>query len=225
MKFKQTGFTLIEMSVVLVVIGIIIGGVSIGKDLQRNAVYQKINATFVQGWASNYQSFFSRQGVVVGDTPAAPTLKVNGNTAERCSTNLHADMDKAGIAMPSGRGEGNEHAFVYLDSNGNPQQVEVCFQNVTWSIPGATSGYVTRPKNVMVLKGLTPDLATLLDSTIDGVTDARFGYFRESTQANSTATASVVWSVDNRMAHGSTQATNRDENQVTVVTGYYLMAQ
>ena len=36
-KRSQGGFTLVEMSVVLLVIGLIIGAVSIGKDMQRNA--------------------------------------------------------------------------------------------------------------------------------------------------------------------------------------------
>ncbi|MDX1353736.1 MAG: prepilin-type N-terminal cleavage/methylation domain-containing protein [Thiomicrorhabdus sp.] len=223
---NQSGFTLVEMSIVLVIIGLIIGAVSIGKDLQRNAVYQQISSNFVQAWSQAYQNYFNKTGIVIGDSSSAPTLKVDGANAtpgEICTTNLHGFMDAAGIRMPAGRSEGNEDAFVYLDSNGNPQETTVCFQNVDWSLPGATSGYVVRKRNVMVLKSLTPDLARFLDSQVDGKVDARFGLFRESTLANNTTSGSTDWSLDNRRAYGETTNSNRDESQVAVVTAYFLM--
>lgn len=40
--YRQQGFTLVEMSLVLVVIGLILGALSVGKDMQRNAEYKKI---------------------------------------------------------------------------------------------------------------------------------------------------------------------------------------
>lgn len=225
--YKFKGFTLIEMSLVLIVIGIIIGAVSIGKDLQRNAVYQQMSSTFVQAWSTAYQNYFNKVGIVIGDNPSAPTLKVDGNEAtpgEICGTDLHVPFDQAGVRMPAGRAEGIEHAFVYLDSNGNPQEATVCFQNVQWSEPGATAGtYVQRDRNVMVLKSLTPDLAKFLDSQIDGKVDARFGSFRENTQADATTTASTTWSKNNTQNYtGGTS--NLDEDQVGVVDAYYIMS-
>jgi len=223
---KQSGFTLVEMSVVLVIIGLILGAVSIGSDLQRNAVYQQISSNFVQSWSQAYQNYFNKTGIVIGDSASAPTLKVDGANStpgEICTTNLQGFMDAAGIRMPAGRSEGNEDKFVYLDSNGNPQETTVCFQNVDWSLPGATSGYVVRKRNVMVIKSLTPDLARFLDGQVDGKVDARFGFFRESSLANSTSAASTDWSIDNRTAYGATTNTNQDESQVAVVTAYYLM--
>lgn len=222
---KLSGFTLVEMSIVLVVIGLIIGAVSIGKDLQRNAVYQQISSSFVQSWSQAYQNYFNKTGIVIGDSASAPTLKVNGAVnSEICSPELYDFMDAAGIRMPAGRAEGVEDAFVYLDSNGNPQQTTVCFENVAWSIPSTGGAYVARTRNVMVIKSLTPDLARFLDSQIDGKMDARFGSFREGSQADDTTTASADWSVDNRSAYGETTNTNLDESQVAVVTGYYLMS-
>jgi len=220
----QRGFSLLELSMVLVVIGLIIGATVVGGNLQRNALFQKINTSFVQGWSQAYQSHFDRTGIVVGDDPVTPTLKVNKGTGELCGTALQTVMDAAGVRMPAGRAEGQEDRASYLDSNGNPQEVQACFNNVNWSDVSAAPGtYVVRLHNVMVLKNLTPALARFLDSTIDGKPDARFGLFREAAKANKTSTAGEQWSIDNRMAFGSTTATNLDESQVAVVTAYFLM--
>lgn len=217
------GFTLIEMSIVLIVIGIILGAVSIGKDLQRNAVYQKISQSFVQGWALAYQSHFDRVNLVVADNPLAPTLMVNSNTGEVCGVTLQAVMDAAGVEMPPGRAEGSEDKYVYLDTNGNPQQTEICFDNIPWSVDGLNPGtYMLRNKNVMVIKGITPDLARLLDNSVDGIADARFGHFRESQYANNTSSIQRQWSKTNTQNFANANI-NQDESQVAILTAYYLM--
>lgn len=223
---RSLGFTLVEMSVVLVVIGLIIGAVAVGRDLQRNASYQRISSNFVQGWLLAYDAYVAGTGTVPGDSATAPTGLVNGNTTALCGNALLNAFLAAGIRLPEGRAEGQADRYAYLDSNGNPQEVQVCFQNVAWAEPGAAVGaYVARQRNVMVLRQLTPALATLLDSQIDGSADARFGRMREDSQAGQAAVvAGVPWSVDERMAMGNTAATALDESQVAVVNGWVLMS-
>jgi len=228
MKNNSKGFTLVEMSIVLVIIGIILGAVSIGKDLQRNASYQKISQSFIQGWALAYQNYYNRVNVVIADSQTGPTLMVNQNAGEMCAatlpTGLHTYMDNAGVRMPAGRAEGSEDKYVYLDTNGNPQQIDVCFDNVPWSVDGLTPAvpYMLRNRNVMVIKGLTPDLARLLDASIDGVADARFGFFRELQYANNITADQREWSKTN-IQNFANAANNRDEDQVAIMTAYYLM--
>ena len=234
----QGGFTILELALVLVVIGLILSAVSIGKDLQRNAEQQKIYARFVQGWAVAYNEYFARAGAVVGDIATPHTLKVNAGTTALCDegTNntppnpgdLYALMDAVGIEMPPGRAEGREGRYAYLDSNGNPQEIQVCFQNVAW--PDSTDVSLNN-KNTMVLFGLTPDLARNLDSTIDGRLDARFGLFRQIVPGVapcgpcSSGTVSVAWNSNNTNRFGTTNGANLDESQVAVVTAYYRMNQ
>lgn len=214
----ERGFTLVELSIVLVIIGIILGAVTIGRDVQRGAANQRIATEFVQGWAIAFDAFATGTGRVPGDPPANPTGLVNGalNTP-LCDAALRTAMQAAGIAMPAGRAEGSEDRAVYLDANGNPRELQVCFAARSWSEPGAAPGnYVVRNRNVMELRGLTPVLATMLDNQFDGKLDARFGRLRENTQANVTTAASATWSV------GTEAAT--DEAQAALMIGYLQMS-
>lgn len=221
----QRGFTLLELSVALVVIALIIGAVSVGGDLQRNATYQSLAGSFVRGWQLSFLSFMDKVGVVPGDSQISPTGKVRaGEGLELCELDLRNAMYAAGVTMPSGRAEGFETHAGYVDSNGNPQDVSACFANVPWSIPGAAAGaYVIQRKNVLILRGLTPDLARMLDNVIDGNPDARFGNFREQHLADHTGATGAEWSLDNRVAYGQSVVSNHDETQVATLTAYYLM--
>ncbi|MBF0371003.1 MAG: prepilin-type N-terminal cleavage/methylation domain-containing protein [Magnetococcales bacterium] len=229
---SDAGFSLIELAVILVVLGVIMGIVSAGKDVVRSAEFKKIYARHIQAWSDAYSDHIDRQGVVVGDDADSPTLKVNGIQGvdplpELCDTNagvadeLHAYMDAAGIEMPSGRAEGREDRYVYQDTNGNPQEVQICFLNTDWSDQAG----VSVERNVMVIKGLEPALARSLDTTIDGRPDARFGLFRLDELAGDPSTTSAVWPADNRDTYGTTSGGNLDEDQIAVMTAYYRMSQ
>ncbi len=221
----SAGFTLLELSVSLAIIFMILAAVTIGRDVHRNAAYQRISSDFVQGWLQAYDSYVAGSGIVPGDNAAAPTGQVNAAaTTPLCGTALLSAMQGAGVAMPEGRAEGSADRYVYLDSNGIPHELQICFSNENWSEPGATPGtYTTRPRNVMILYGVTPALARLLDGQIDSRVDARFGLVRENTQAALTTAASTQWSVDERVAYGDTTATARDESQVAEMVAYIKM--
>src|SRR5690606_38394897 len=253
----QSGFTLVEMAVVLVIIGVILGAVMIGRDVQRNAEYTRIKQKFVDQWVVAYNTYGQRLGAPVGDSQVAPQLMVNGanfgsisggdmtsatepkaicgNPAPAATTGftrgaetdakliLRDLMLKAGIALPPGRGEGLEDRYVYLDTNGNPQEIQVCFQ---WNKTGTTSG----SGNVMVLTGLTPDLARALDQAIDGAPDARNGAFRQMGVAAGTANEGVPWLGNNTNSFGQTgtddaDAAATDADQVVTLVAHYKMNQ
>jgi hypothetical protein len=239
------------MAVVLVIIGVILGAVMIGKDSQRNAEYLRIRQTFVNQWAVVYNSYVQRTGVPIGDNPQAPRLMVNGRnyTGPRggnltgvtepdavCQGTQGPDMTRpmqsgmslrqlvleAGIELPAGRGVGMEDRYVYLDTNGNPQELQVCFQ---WNRPGTRSG----TGNVMVITGLTPDLARSLASAIKGNADASSGAFRKHGVASgadsgaATASGGEDWDANNTQAYGG--GAGDRESQVRTVVAHYKMNQ
>lgn len=268
---RQSGYTLVEVAIVLGAIGLIVGGATIGKEVIREAEYNRIHTKFVQPWKLAYDLYYQRTGTVLGDSQIAPTYMVNGFEAVATSVNgskagiasnysntglricqgqgyaanavgagdppvavqqLHDLMDRQGVRMPPGRAEGQEDRYVYEDSNGNTAEVQICFQfNPEKQISGAG--------NVMVIRGLTPDLARKLDAAIDGKPDALEGRFRQqNANVNSTQRSAQApgheWLANNTYAaNGADPSTNLgrgrgeslDEDRVVLVTAHWLMDQ
>ncbi|HET6397323.1 MAG TPA: prepilin-type N-terminal cleavage/methylation domain-containing protein [Pseudoxanthomonas sp.] len=222
---RQGGFTILEMSVVLVVIALIIGAVSVGRDVYRSAVAERISSDFVQGWIIAYDRYTAQVGAVPGDDPANPTGRINGAAGSAlCDDDLRDEMLSRGIALPQGRAEGMENRYVYQDGNGGPQELRVCLLNVNdWSEPAAGATYAARPRNVMRFEGLTAELAGQIDLRLDGRIDARFGRFREDSRYDDTSAvgsppAANPWSE----AEPDPATYNREENIPTMV-GYLKM--
>ena len=259
---KQQGFTLVELSIVLAVIGLIIGAIAVAKDVQRNAEYTKISNKFLMQWKMAYDQHYQRTGVVVGDCQQAPTFMVNGSETTLGGVNsctrpggqalagipenfagsrgfkicegqgyaaaqtgsgdttlaaqtLRTLMTRHGIRLPPGRGEAHEDRYVYQDTNGNTTELQVCFQ---WNPAGTASG----AGNVMVIRGLTPDIARYMDQTIDGKPDSREGRFRiqdrvAHTQASNANAPGTSWEANNTIASGI--AGNSQSGADTVVVG------
>lgn len=237
---QHRGFSLVELSMVLIVAALIIGAVTVGTDVQRNASYQRLGSSFVRGWQLSYLSHKTKVGVVVADNQLTPTSYVNENTTggdlggpggtagEVCNLALRTAMLAGGVEMPQGRAEGLETRYSYLDSNGNPQEMEVCFRSIPWMTETATPGtYANQVKNVMVLKRVTPDLARMIDSLVDTARDAQFGKVREYPGPGLTNTLvsplQLEYSLNNTCVQGGACGTALDEAQVATMTIYYLM--
>ena len=68
----RAGFTLVELSIVLVIIGLIIGGVLSGQQIMQNArVTNAINA--IQAYEAQFQTYAQNYGVIPGDDHTATT--------------------------------------------------------------------------------------------------------------------------------------------------------
>ncbi len=71
-KHRQSGFTLVEIAIVLVIIGLLIGGVLKGREMITNAKIKRIENDFAGVSAAIY-AYQDRYGVLPGDDPAAST--------------------------------------------------------------------------------------------------------------------------------------------------------
>ncbi|MBU0827313.1 MAG: prepilin-type cleavage/methylation domain-containing protein, partial [Gammaproteobacteria bacterium] len=107
-----------------------------------------------------------------------------------------------------------------------------CFQ---WNVPLADSSPADAvgegSGNVMIITGLTPDLARSLDQMIDGKPDEREGRFRRQGVLNNAGGAvnapGQEWNLTNRDSIDPAHAVSRsfDEDQVAIVTAIYKMNQ
>ena len=69
-KYRQSGFTLVEIAIVLVIIGLLIGGVLKGRELITNAKIKRVESDF-SGVSAAIYAYQDRYGVLPGDDPAA----------------------------------------------------------------------------------------------------------------------------------------------------------
>src|SRR5690242_2558758 len=84
-NIKNRGFTLVELAVVLVVVGLIIGGVLTGQQIMQNAkVTNAVNG--IQSFAAQFQTYTQNNGAMPGDDsqasarfPGVPAGSANGN--------------------------------------------------------------------------------------------------------------------------------------------------
>ncbi len=164
---NKRGFTLIELAIVLVIIGIILGAVIKGQDLIQNARAKKVVSKFKE-WEIAQWNFYDRKGRFAGDQDS------NGLIGDGTNDNVKNDLTGANFINPPYEGTtGNEKNTITVGS----YKYYVFFGN-----DGATT---TTPKNIMVLcKNATcgtafnnDDLLFLdaIDSSIDGSADGANG--------------------------------------------------
>ncbi len=182
------GFTLIEMAIVLIIIGIIIGAVLKGKDLIRSAEQKKIYTKYVNAWRISYASFYDRTGKRLGDfwdaslgTPGqgqdskCDTASTDGTTinntqrgylktGDSSGTDFRG-LDTVGLTAPT-TNTGNSWEYKYTDSDGTGHDVSVAFKY------DSTGKY-----NYMWLDEIPNELGMALDTMMDGEADGTTGDF------------------------------------------------
>jgi len=180
------GFTLIEMAIVLIIIGIIIGAVVKGKDLIRSAEQKKIYTKYLNGWRTGYANFYDRTGKRLGDFydelasaegqdgKADTDNGHDGNVSDierkylKTGDPLGTDfrgLDDVGLSAPS-TNSGNCFEYTYTDKDGSGHTLSVAFK------------YDRKDKyNYMWIDGVPNELGMALDTMIDNEADGTSGDF------------------------------------------------
>ncbi len=114
----RKGFTLIEMAIVLIIIGIIIGAVIKGKDVVKSAEQKKLYTQFLREWQVAFNSYYDRSGLILADQTNA-TNDAGGVRNGQCDDSDHGSqsqcpVDECWTESSCGRTDGfDDRSYVY----------------------------------------------------------------------------------------------------------------
>ena len=98
---NNKGFTLIELAIVLIIIGLILGAVTKGRDLIRSGEQKKVYTKFLNEWRMAYLNYYDRTG---------------GSLAGTTTANLVTTIEGKGLTAPStGTGYSYQNATINID--------------------------------------------------------------------------------------------------------------
>ena len=193
---NDKGFTLIEMAIVLIIIGIIIGAVVKGKDVMKSAEQKRLYNTFVREWQVAYNNYYDRTGWILGDD----NNNTNSNRDGRCGDgtvasegNLVSQLTRVGLSPPADGPTGVSNVRTYTDSNGRQYTLTLTFDY------DADIGNFIRLTSAT---GVPVDLGLTLDRIIDGTADGQNGDLQYDNDPTPTATQ-VAWPIASTVDNNS----------------------
>jgi len=163
------GFTLIEMAIVLIIIGIIIGAVMKGKDLIRSAEQKKLYNKFLNAWELSYTLYYDRTGTILGDTATNDNSGVrNGRIANGVTpSQIENQLEAVGLEYPSAGPTGSSNVRRYTTATGDQYNITIRFRN--------RSDNVSTNYNCIEIITMPTDLGIAFDRMKDDVMDGLLG--------------------------------------------------
>lgn len=199
---NEKGFTLIEMAIVLVIIGLILGAVIKGKDVINSAKQKKFYSNFIKTWELATASYYDRTGNLLGDGannggPGTTNGLFDGIDSNAEFTKVSDRLKAVGLEVPTSN-TANNYQYTYSGVYSGARTIAL--QLITRA--SATDG-VTR--NAFYFTNMPTDLAIALDTVTDGEANPRTGNFRSFPDnpaggvwpnANTTTTVNVMYIVN-----------------------------
>ncbi|PIE61954.1 MAG: hypothetical protein CSA29_00655 [Desulfobacterales bacterium] len=177
---NNKGFTLIEIAVVLVIIGLIIGATVKGKDLVQSAKQKKFYTNFLKAWELTVISYYDRTGFVLGDgsanagtnnPPDGVFDNVNGNTFSN-NNGVDDKLKAIGLSVPT-TNTSSSGMITFKGKKSGTVTMTLYLQYVLSKVDNNSN-------NALYITSMPTDLAIALDGMVDGRLGAKSGRFRQA---------------------------------------------
>ncbi len=199
MKNKQAGFTLLEISIVLAIIGIIVGVVLAKSDLLIGNTKVTTTITLIKDLSGAVSNFKGRYHYLPGDIPSASN-DIAGITAGTACDKGNGDgvIADATNEIPcvathlvlSGLIKGNTTGIISPFNLGTNPDVFVLSVSSSAVNIAAVNPFPLTVQNVIEIKNIPCDAALSIDSKIDDAS-SQTGNVRFTTCTNGTTTLDV----------------------------------
>ena len=135
---SQRGFSLLELAIVLVVIGFILGAVLQGQNILYNAKIQRI-ASDIRDYSQNFLLYYDRYGMYPGDEndssfPPGDAFDGNHNglvDTQEEAANVWQDLSSAlGVVRKSSPVRGGQYQFGAMDFGGGMMRNYISVTNL-----------------------------------------------------------------------------------------------
>jgi len=177
-RFAQSGFTLVEMAIVLVIVGLLLGGVLKGQEMIENARV-KDAANMINGITAAYNSYIDRYGRLPGDDgPTPQALQARGGRWANASFggNMNGVIDTPSLGEIFNGTWESVNFFLHLRSGGFLKGDETLYgvaglPKHPWGGPVSVTSLPTHNRGgfilVMCMQNVPSKGAAALDRLID----------------------------------------------------------
>jgi len=170
---KTRGFTLVELAIVLVIIGIILGAILKGQELINNAKVKRLQND-LRGLEAAIWTFYDRTGRMPGDCDRNGTIEVSLTTPPRLSTSTDPINNYCSNENADAPFDDLKYARILPQNAANADLAKTPFTGSFFAIGyNGTPGY-----NAIAIYNVPAWAARMIDVSIDGSMNGTAGRIR-----------------------------------------------